>query len=538
MRFILSSIFVLFAFSVGTLRASYLQWVSEQASRLPAGIASSLPYEKGETPLPPQCPVPEEKITVVLSRDDGLTLVGGGKDYGVALYEKGKWRYFGGRRWLASDEVKRIVAGDQGDIWVETREGISRLFRRRMTLHEKAQVFLQRLRQRHIKHGFVRFLTLDVPGEPEKGGVLHHADNDGLWTSLYIAAEAFRYAVTRDPAAKQNAWESLQAMMWLQDINPIPGFFARSIVERGEPQRLRYGGEWHVSSDGKWEWKGDTSSDEADGHFFAYALYYELVADEAEKAIIRRYVRQMMDHIIEHDWFLVDLDGEPTTWGKWNPKVFRETVWGQTARGLNSLEVLSFLNTALHLTGDPKYLEAKKSLVKEGYDDYIKKVKVTTNPRFVNHSDDELAAVAYQPFFMFEKDEQLLSAASRGFKRWCKAELPEKSPWFNFLCCRYADDRNLCDVAGAVETLQDIPLDTLNWHVKNSHRADVELDPLPDRHGDQQLAHVLPISERCFLRWNGNPYRPDGCGAGNEEGDGVHFLLPYWMGRYFGLIEE
>lgn len=504
---------------------------------MPQGIAHAAPYEKGKVALPPRCPLPEEEITVVLSHH-GLILVGGGKEYGLALYEDGKWRYFGGRGWLASDEVEAILLDEEGGIWVKSREGISHLYRQEMTLGKKAELFLARLRRRHLKHGFVRFLRLDHPGEPEKGGFLPHSDNDGLWTSLYVAAEAFRYAVTRDPQAKQYAWESLKALMWLQDITPIPGFFARSIVERGEPHRLGYGGEWHVSADGKWEWKGDTSSDEADGHYFAYALYYELAADEEEKEIIRQYVRRITDHIIQHDWFLVDVDGKPTTWGKWNPKVFKETVWGQTARGLNSLEILSFLSTTYHITGDETYLKAKEQLKREGYDDYIKKVKVTTNPRFVNHSDDELAAVAYQPFFMFEKDEQLLQAAGRGFKRWCKAELPEKSPWFNFLCCRYAGDESLCEVAGAVETLQEMPLHTLNWHVKNSHRADVDIDPIPDRFEDLQLTHVLPISERCFLRWNGNPYRPDGCGDGSEEGDGVHFLLPYWMGRYFGLIEE
>jgi len=41
---------------------------------------------------------------------------------------------------------------------------------------------------RHVWNGFIRELTLDVPGDPIRGGVLHHSDNDGLWTSLYVAA--------------------------------------------------------------------------------------------------------------------------------------------------------------------------------------------------------------------------------------------------------------------------------------------------------------------------------------------------------------
>ena len=45
---------------------------------------------------------------------------------------------------------------------------------------------------------------------------------------------------------------------------------------------------WPVSADGKWYWKADTSSDELDGHFFFYALYYDLVAtSDDEKRRVR-----------------------------------------------------------------------------------------------------------------------------------------------------------------------------------------------------------------------------------------------------------
>jgi hypothetical protein len=47
---------------------------------------------------------------------------------------------------------------------------------------------------------------------------------------------------------------------------------------------------------------------------------------------------------------------------------------------------------------------------------------------------------------------------------------------------------------------------------------------------------VLPYDELPIGRWNGNPYRLDGGDGGRSEGDGVYFLLPYWMGRYHKLI--
>ena len=40
---------------------------------------------------------------------------------------------------------------------------------------------------------------------------------------------------------------------------------------------------WPISADGRWYWKTDTSSDELDGHFFFYGVYYDLVAGTEEE---------------------------------------------------------------------------------------------------------------------------------------------------------------------------------------------------------------------------------------------------------------
>jgi hypothetical protein len=40
------------------------------------------------------------------------------------------------------------------------------------------------------------------------------------------------------------------------------------------------------------------------------------------------------------------------------------------------------------------------------------------------------------------------------------------------------------------------------------------------------------------MKWNGNPFIVDGGNGGRGEDDGAFFLLPYWMGRYFGFVSE
>jgi hypothetical protein len=45
-----------------------------------------------------------------------------------------------------------------------------------------------------------------------------------------------------------------------------------------------YPAEWHDTADGKFEWKGDTSSDELCSHFYAISLFLELAAQGGEIA--------------------------------------------------------------------------------------------------------------------------------------------------------------------------------------------------------------------------------------------------------------
>ena len=48
----------------------------------------------------------------------------------------------------------------------------------------------------------------------------------------------------------------------------------------------------------------------------------------------------------------------------------------------------------------------------------------------------------------------------------------------------------------------------------------------------------FPPDERSGVRWNQNPYQMDGGNGGRSEADAAGYLLPYWMGRYHGFIDE
>ncbi|MBI3920820.1 MAG: hypothetical protein HY318_05320 [Armatimonadetes bacterium] len=465
-----------------------------------------------------------------------------GTPLGVCRYAEGKGRYFASRRWLPEDKVQALAVAEDGSAWVGTPKGVSHIQLHQTTLSRKAASFQRCLDARHNRFGYVTTCGLSEPGNLSTS--FHHiSDNDGLWTAMYIAAQCYRYKVTKAPAAKEEARRSITALLELERVTGISGFPARAIRRKGEPGFGEKDGEWHPITEtvpfgapkDAWEWKGDTSSDEIDGHFYAFGLYYDLVAGKDERARVRSTCRRIMDHIIEHGYYLVDLDGKPTTWGVWAPESLNDNPRWWEEKGLNSLEVLAYLKVTQHLTGDGKYERAYRELVTQHHYALNTVDQKITVEGEVNHSDDELAFLSYDSLLRYETDPHLREIYLRSLERSWQIERPERCPLWNFIYGAHSG--NPCDIENAARTLKEIPLDLLDWSVRNSHRADLHWEEVAGRFGEPQVRDPLPFDERPMMKWNGNPYRVDGGGNGTEEEDPTVYLLPYWMGRYCGLID-
>ena len=473
--------------------------------------------------------LPYEDV-VTLAGSDGILWAG--TTIGAERFANGKWEYFEGRRYMPDDRVSAIVAQPDGGAWLGTRGGVSRVEYRMTTLAEKAAFFEKQVQARHNRYGLISNSHLKTPGDLSTN-VNTTNDNDGLWTAMYIAAECYRYAATNDPEAKKFARASMESLMRLENITDVPGFAARSFAKVDEPH---CSGEWdHITPDGKWRWKGDTSSDEIDGHYYANAIYYDLCADEKEKKEIQKNVSAMTNHIIDHDFYLVDTDGKPTTFGLWNPEYLSKE--GRFQRGLNSLEILSALRTAYHITGDQKFFDNYAMLIKKhGYAKNIVKQKLN-QPHIINHSDDELAFLAYYPLLLYETNSFVLKYYHESITRSWKIDRPEKNPLWNYIYGAVMPEGIEFDPEVSVEALRQIPMDLIYWTTRNSHRADVERDPSSGRFDEIQGTSVLPFDERCLMKWNRNPYELDCLGGGGGEEAATFWLLPYWMGRYYGFIK-
>jgi hypothetical protein len=473
--------------------------------------------------------LPIEDITH-LARADSGELWAGTPD-GLCLYADGRWEYYAGRRWLPHNRVCSLVAEGRSAL-VGTEAGLARVERRPFTLEAKAELFEERIHQRHNRHGYVTVCFLEEPGNADTA-IIEASDNDGLWTALYVAAECYRYAVTGSAHARDMARRSMDALLRLEEITPIEGFPARAILRKGE-RAVQSGGEWHPTPDGEGWWKGDTSSDEMDGHVYAFSVYHDLVADAPERQRIAATLGRIAGHILEHGFYLVDVDGEPTTWGVWAPERLNGDWKAQ--QGLNSLEILCCMKTAAHITGESRFEDAYRHLIREHHYALNTVEQKITLPGRVNHSDDELAFLSYYPLLKYETDPDLRRIYTMSLERSWEIERPERCPLWNFICAALTGRPR--DFEAAIQTLREIPIDLVTWEMRNSHRADVRACAPPGGWTQELDPRILPPFERRVQKWNGNPFRLDGGDAGRGEEDGAFFLLPYWMGRYYGFLRE
>jgi len=483
--------------------------------------------------------------------------VWGGTEQGAWRLRGGRFRYFNGRRWLPGNRVDGIWGDDKGRIWLDTDGGASCIEERQITLGAKAKYFDDLTQKWNNRRGYISERTLKTPGALD-GSVFEVSDNDGLWNAIYVAAMAFRYAATKDAEAKRQGWQALNAMLDLERLTGISGFPARAVVTEEEiaagvtgfdaKESVRVPGEtdliWFRSPVEKNVWcKGDTSSDELDGHYFAWLTYFDLAATKEEKAKIAATCRRVTDNIIAGHYNLIGHTGRRTRWAIFAPETINDDPAWSDQRSLNSIELLNYMKIAAHITGDAKYERHYESLIHDHH--YLLNILEYRKGFFgewqnINHSDDEMGYMGFYGLLTLEKNPERRGLLLQSFRRsWEgggaeQALKPERSPLYNYLFGGLTG--RPCAPDDAAETLQDWPWDRIDWKMTNSHRSDITFKSGRGLGARSELTQVLPISERRLHRWNHNPWTPDGGSNGHSLDDGATWLLGYWSGVHFGYL--
>ena len=489
--------------------------------------------------------VPSTKITALKEVNGQMWF--GSTEGAFQLRPDGKYNFYNGERWLPGNVVVDFAKGENNSVVILTEKGLTELVYKNWTLAEKAEYYEKQVRLRHIRNGFNSSYDNMEKGNLASGR-LSDSDNDGLWTSMYLAGEVFRYAVTKSDDALQNCRESLDAMERLYSINGLKGFPSRSFERSGWMKHLSDPDRWKNADDPEWDWKSTTSSDEVIGHIFVLGAMAELIGDADLKSRSVHLIDILMQHIVDHDMYLVDFDGKPTLWGRWNPDYVNSMPKNVGDRKINSSNVISMLQTAYHFTHKEIFKQKAFELMnKYGYlenlmqpMDNIGKADAGADEHSKmlsgdwNHSDDEMYFVGYWGLYRYAFNDTLKAKFKASIIDHWQIERPEKEGAWNIFTALTGTAK--FDLDEAAWWLREHPIDLIDWVIINSNRKDI--DKIEPNFRSQTLKEVLPPDERPVSRHNGNMFdldRTHGNGT-SEHSAGDIWLLPYWMGRYLGVI--
>jgi hypothetical protein len=434
-----------------------------------------------------------------------------------------------------------MKADTSGNIYLLTPTGLNKIEFVPTTLASKAKKIEDDIRKYHLRYGFVCEIDYKKPGDLTTA-ITTDNDNDGLWTTFYLGSQAFRYATTGEAIAARYAWESFEAFERLLTIHSLKGFPARTFERKGIIKDTIV---WRPSPNPEWDWKGTTSTDEYIGYLFVATVMDKFVAKTApEKKRVADFIDAIMTHIIDNNYYFIDVDGQPTLWGRWNPEYVNSYAPYVSDRKLNSAHLIAGLQLAWSLTGKERYKkEAYNMMEKHGYLDNImipmKTMKRTTD--FVhkgavmgdswNHSDDEMSFLTYWVMYNYPFDESLKKKYAWVASDHWEIEKPERDGLWNIITYGISGD---IDMESTLWYLREYVTDLDRYSTKNSHRKD--LVRIPENFREQTITEMLTSGERPMIRHNTNPFALDCNDGGRSRLAGDEYLLPYWMARYLKVI--
>lgn len=195
----------------------------------------------------------------------------------------------------------------------------------------------------------------------------------------------------------------------------------------------------------------------------------------------------------------------------------------------------------------------------------------------LNYSDEEMAMLAYYLLFQMEDDEELLKYYESGLEDWWYSISHSENPLWYYVYQLAHPEEEQEDIYGnsLVETaawsLSRHPVETIRYMASNTNRDDIaevdlselglDTEPLSYdvtagrplfSNSDNDIIKIIGIvisaaagkiewavaapDERSMHKYNGSSYRLDSDYNPNQMEGSTTYTLPYWMGRYHGML--
>jgi len=324
--------------------------------------------------------------------------------------------------------------------------------------------------------------------------------DSALWTGAYLAAEAFRYKVTQSADALKNVNAALAGLTALTDVTGN-NRLARCMVRANSPFAGGIAGEETSHTIGQnppWIWIDDTSRDQLVGAYFGLAVAYDMVDDVNVKKAVGDLTTRLTGFVSRHQWSPNDDIGNTF---QTRPEELQMLL--QVTRHVDPTNTVSGPFFVLPTkTGVSVDVQSLGSYFKFNLDylTFYNLVRIQDNGdnREAYQIVRDYTASHQNPFF------NLIDRALRG---------PD--------AVRDAETRRLLD----------------QWLQRPKRDPAVDLSKtVPVCNG--RACDPVPVPQRPptdFL-WQRDPFQLAGGGTGLIESAGIDYILPYWMGRYYGVI--
>ena len=364
------------------------------------------------------------------------------------------------------------------------------------------------IQARHLPFGTV---LGPVFAGPESNEIVTYSrcGDSAIWTGHYLAAEAFRFSVTKTPEALAAARKGLRGVQLLIDVTGPENLLARcalrvdSVYAAGPRKEERRHGESRGSVDGvDYYWIGNTSRDQYIGVFFGLSVAYDHLPED--RPVIRDLGTRLLDRVLADGWsvfntsFLLRPDQQLAllqVGRQINPERFRAPYEDMRRRAIG--------------IGLPISLEA--------FDEHGSYFKFN------------LDAIALYSLLRLEEESARRGDYIATYRTFRSIIADHGNAFFNVI------DRAVIgpNAQRDAETVRLMG----QWLDRPRRDFYVDLRAKYEACGSDRACDPIPVADRVrtdYL-WQRSPYLLFGGGSGRIETPGIDFILPYWMGRYYGM---
>lgn len=425
-------------------------------------------------------------------------------------------------------------------------------------LHAKALAYQAVYEARHDWNGF-SFNNM-TPDDPEGNLGLSTLGDATFQSGQCTMAMAYRDAVLRTPESGAYLKKQIDGWRFFQRLTGVPGLIGRSFGRADYPWEANHHGSgfWPDNPDSRsyrgegefadWIWVGDVSRDQATGAVLGVAAAYDLASDPQTKAAAAEFLTLLMDHVWDNDLDFMDKNGQLTKYGN----IDGEKLEGwPIPSGLNAACALAWFRIAAHVAESEGLENAER--FRDRYNELLGRnyIAIMRDNMWVyaGYSTKHFNTyMAYENLFhlaRLEEDPLLSAEINQVFRDTLWLNLddntpnrrgvmegnPVKTTWYLY-STGDKDPVALWQALWQVAVFPEAPL--RDRYVKNSGDPSIVVNP------DRPTESLYPLPANRLppdmVIWHRSTFELDGGVDSGEERTGCDYLLPYWMGRYYGWI--